>query len=801
MSYTAISDFKYGMDRRRPQTSGVPGTLWILKNALITRGGDIERAKKFAATHVLPDGTFGAFSVQGQTFVFGAGTTPAGMPTGIRYQQLAAPSAPAMTEVLDAKAFDGKVYSIAAYNDGNVYHYYNGVRVTDWDTLADNAADFTTVASRLAGLIDAENAYDARAFGAVIEITATVPGVAFTISASATDLGPVTTPSATVAVVQANVAAVAEVRATGSITITGGTQSLGVNRFTSVTVAATEMLTAPVDWIDSNDATANALAVEINNGSHGYFASAAGAVVTITAAPTTGAAENGKVIAAVTGGNATYSKVDMAGGVTKVEPVAQVNTVTIGGTGAVAETLATGSITITGGSSSPGVNKINTVVIDSADLITTSVDWSGSNSVTASNLADAINSGTHGFAAAAVGAVVTITAPVDSGAAINGKPITVGVGGTVTVSTVAMSGGVSKITYSQDLWTITLDSNPYKTTGRGSATGTSAYVNQSRVYSTAGSLERYCKINDPTNWTDRKTASGAGFINMSNQAEGVTTLVGTAKYSDNSAIFARNSILVYSLNADATTSQIVQSIDNTGTIAPRSIVAYGANDVFYLDETGIRSLRTRDALNEAYASDVGSAFDTFVQQIIAEVGNKATSKACAVIEARDGRYMLAIGRYILVLSQFPASKVSAWSYIDFGVPITDLIRVDRTIQLRAGNTIYTYGGRTGNEYPLDNEFIIEAETPFISSKDPAGEKELQGFDMAAENEWLVRLALNPNHPAAYVDVGKLKDNTYHQPAIKVPGQTTHFALRMTCSRGGYASLSSTAVHHMKGESQ
>lgn len=46
MSYLAISDFKFGMDRRRKRISGVPGTLWTLKNAHISRGGDIERAKK-----------------------------------------------------------------------------------------------------------------------------------------------------------------------------------------------------------------------------------------------------------------------------------------------------------------------------------------------------------------------------------------------------------------------------------------------------------------------------------------------------------------------------------------------------------------------------------------------------------------------------------------------------------------------------------------------------------------------------------------------------------------------------------
>lgn len=691
MSYTAVSDFKFGMDRRRPQTSGVPGTLWILKNALITRGGDIERAKKFAAVDQLPAGTFALFSVREQRYVFGSGSTPVGMPTGVRYQQLAAPGSPAMIQVLDAKGFSGKVYAIASYADGNVYHFYNGARVTQWDGLADAAADYESVAARLAQFIDAQGAYKAKAFGNVVEIQAAVAGIGYTIASSATDNGSATTPTATHTSIQANVAPVAEVRATGTITITGGSQSADVNMISSVIVDSVELLDTPVDWFDSNNATANALAVEINNTSstHGYTASAAGAVVTLQAAVGTGTAPNGDAITVVDDGDVTTSTAAFSGGVAAVAAVAQLDTVTISG-----------------------------------------------------GTFDAL-----------------------------------------------------------DLWKITLAGVDYQTTGRASATGTSALVSKSRVYSLAGSLIRYCKINDATDWTDATLSSGAGFINVSNEVEGAEVLVGAAKYNDLIAIFARNSIITYSLMADAQESSIVQPIDNTGTIAPRSLVAYGANDVYYLDETGVRSLRTRDTYNAAYASDVGSAIDPFVQQLLDEVGADVASKACAVIEPRDGRYMLALGRYLLVLSNFPSSKITAWSYIDFGAVISDLVRVGRNIYLRSGDTIYAYGGADGTVYPDADEFPILAEMPFISSKDPAGLKELQGFDMAGVNTWRVQLLPDPENAEHFSDVGFIKGTTYHKAANKVPGETSHFSLRFTCSAAGYASLSSTAVHHSAGEKQ
>ena len=58
MAYLSISDFKYGMDRRRERVAGTPGSLWTLENAHITRGGDMERCRKVvpASAFRIPEG-------------------------------------------------------------------------------------------------------------------------------------------------------------------------------------------------------------------------------------------------------------------------------------------------------------------------------------------------------------------------------------------------------------------------------------------------------------------------------------------------------------------------------------------------------------------------------------------------------------------------------------------------------------------------------------------------------------------------------------------------------------------------
>src|SRR3546814_3939096 len=87
---------------------------------------------------------------------------------------------------------------------------------------------------------------------------AAVAGTPFTISAETTNGGTVDDQTITLTETQENVAAVTEVLATGSIDVTGGTASIGVNTVASITVDGVDILGSAVDWTGSNSATATA---------------------------------------------------------------------------------------------------------------------------------------------------------------------------------------------------------------------------------------------------------------------------------------------------------------------------------------------------------------------------------------------------------------------------------------------------------------------------------------------------------------------------------------------------------------
>lgn len=692
MPYLAIESFS-GMDRRRKRVAGVPGSLWTLKNAHLTRGGDIERSKRFDTAYTLPAGSFSLAGLRSQLFTFGSADLAGTTPLGVQYQRLQAPDTPNMTRVLDAKPFQGKLYVIAEYDDGNVYHFYDGTRVSDWDNVVIPTAD--DVAERLAAKLNRSSAVRARAFGNTVEITARTPGTAFTISGSATDGGGGvdTTETLTVTQLQANVAGVAETRATAVFEITAGTNDPGTDTINSVTVDGVELLSEVIDWSGSNAATAIRVAASVNNGTsiHGYTASVAGAEVTLTAAPGTGDAPNGDSLVVTTTGSVTATQdATVAGGVDAVAAVAQVEK-----------------------------------------------------------------------------AVIT---------------------------------GVIEI---EDTFLVTVDTVEYKVTGLAAGMGTSVYVDQQRVWSTAGRLWRYCMLGNATVWDPNNATpdNDAGFLDLMETTETTDAAVAATRYQSLAAVFSQNFIALYALDVDPTNIAVADTLDNTGTDAPKSIVRYGNNDVFYLDTTGIRSLRARDASNAPFVFDVGNAIDTFVQEVLATLTQEQAVDAIAAIEPRDGRYWLAAGGYIFVLSFFPADKISAWSYYqpdEFEEKsVSALVRVAKQMYVRAGDKVFLYGGVDGESYPEEDESEVTVDFPFLSAGAMASFKEWTGFDIACTNEWEIVVLYDPNDENRSVELGRITKTTFNEMHSNLNGHTSMVAPKLSCRRAGRATVSSMALHYSK----
>ncbi len=801
MAYLLIDNFRAGMDRRNKRISGKPGTLWTGKNGHITRGGDWERRKKFVDTYSLPSGnTKGLAVTNGQLFVFGESASPGTIPSGVTYQRLAHPSSSAISKILSVTLFSGKLYVIAEFANGDVYHYYDGTRVTAWDAVSASVASNNAVAAALASKIDLDAACSATALNNVITITAATPGVNVGVTQSTFNGGAVNDQSITLVETQPNVVGATEVLATASltvtggsagtsevlssatVTITGGTSNPGTNYLGVITVDGKPLMSGSVDWATSNNNTASLVAAAINSYvpvfDPDYTATAVGNVVTIKALAGTGATPNGLAISVSVGGDVTETHDStMAGGVTAIN------------------------------------NDISSITVDGVEILGATIPWSTSHSNTAEAIKTQINtlSSTPEYTATRSNATVTISAATGSGATPNGLAVAVTKHGNVTEThSSTMSGGVTAATAQArvvtatiggtfeagDIFTVNINSNAYSVSGGAAGIGTMSLTFQQKVYSVTNSLLYFSALNAPANLT----GVGSGFINIANQNALSEILTAISEYQGRMAIFSRSNITVYKTDVDPALNIFQQSVPNTGTISPRSVIPYGNIDVFYLDDSGIRSLRARDSSNSPAVNDVGVAIDTFIRDYIATLTEEQLARAMAIIEPIDGRYWLAMGKRIFVFSYFPGSKINAWSYYDLtdeigSTEITEIVRTGRKTYLRAGDKIYLYGGSNGSTYPNANEVESLVELPFMSASTPATFKGVGGFDIAAEGTWQSYLLVDPNDETTELHIGDYTGITNQRPYNVVQHPCAVFALRLSCVAAGYASVSGVAVHY------
>jgi hypothetical protein len=286
---------------------------------------------------------------------------------------------------------------------------------------------------------------------------------------------------------------------------------------------------------------------------------------------------------------------------------------------------------------------------------------------------------------------------------------------------------------------------------------------------------------------------------MASQTAGQETLTVAEEYQGLMVIFSENNIRIWSVSEDSSANVFIQTLQNTGTIAPRSVVSYGSNDVFYLSSSGIRSIKARDSSNAAYVSDVGTPIDTHIQEYMATLTQEQVSSATGIVEPIDGRFWVGIGNRIYVLSYFPNAKISAWSYYEVDFEIKNFAKVGNRVYVRGTENgtdfLYLYGGLDNNTFPAKNEDICTIELPYFSAGDPAGKKSLLGFDIVGINSWSVTMLPDPNNDQVEVDLGIATGVTYGEQRFGAQGITPLFALTLTCAEAGLATMSALAMHY------
>jgi hypothetical protein len=330
--------------------------------------------------------------------------------------------------------------------------------------------------------------------------------------------------------------------------------------------------------------------------------------------------------------------------------------------------------------------------------------------------------------------------------------------------------------------------------GKPFGNATCVKTHKRKVYAGAGSLLFFCGVNEPLGWNEEEDA-GAGFIPAANHVGGSEVIASLEVYQGRLSVFSRSAVQLWTMQADDALNNPDQFLLNTGTRAPRSTLEFAGNDVFYLDDMGVRSLRARDASNNAFASGVGAAINPVVRDWMRDGASQAqTEGAVAVVEPVEGRFWLAIGTRVFVYSFFPDTGIAAWTWYDLDFTITDIARSSGQVWARGDdNTLYLYGGSSGEQY--DVELAVDVQIPFTTAQKAGTFKQFLGMDMAALGEWSCEWLLDPNELASNCQMGSYDGVTFPKPNWAGQAKSTHIAPHMTFEGEGPASISQIALYY------
>lgn len=535
-------------------------------------------------------------------------------------------------------------------------------------------------------------------------------------------------------VVGGNVGGVA--KATATIQVTGGQSG---DTLSNLNVNGVAITNGPIVHTGNNGTTAQAIANAINafTSNPDYTATASSSVVTITAA-TPGESENGKAVNGTVSGD-----FEIAG-----------DTIMSGG-GAVSQSY------------------LNEIRVNGVLITAGQIAWSQSNEATASAVAASIN--THvsnpNYSATVAGDQVSIVAETE-GAGPNGYQVSFNTssGFQVSPTSLTLQGGSDN--------------------GEAFTPGAFVATIGSKVYSVSGPNLHFSGIQQPTKWSTDTV--GAGFIDMSSQASGSEELIALARYQNFVAVFAEKIAQIWYIDPNPELNRVAQILNNTGTISPRSVTQFGDNDLFYVDETGVRSLRARDSSNSAATTDTGVPIDTILTEKLRTLNFTERQNVIGLIEPLEGRFWLIVKDVIYVFSFFSGAKVSAWSTYEPGFVIDDAVVYQRRVYLRSGNDIYVYGG-LGAEFTYD-DVAAEAWLPYLDANAPTRKKDWNGVDAALEGEWEVRAAMDPTNLETSDLISNVYETTYNSQRISMGGASTHVSLRFKSRGEGYARLGAAVIH-------
>lgn len=278
--------------------------------------------------------------------------------------------------------------------------------------------------------------------------------------------------------------------------------------------------------------------------------------------------------------------------------------------------------------------------------------------------------------------------------------------------------------------------------GYGAVTGiepTYAFTYKRKLYVLAGTSFYFSAIDLPTTFND-PNATGNGYVDVSDNTATAAELKALAPYQGKMGVLGRNTSQIWAVDPDPANYLLTQDLINIGTVGKLTPKSLGDLDIYFLSDSGFRSIRVRDASNNAIITDAGSPIDKTVQDVLISMTSAEKDDCCGAVEPNANRYMCWVDDKMYVLSDFRESKILAWS--TYTLPATpEKFEVSQgLVYFRSENKIYVYGGLDGVTY---DSTVASWSTFWMDGKNPSTRKSTYAIDAAFTGAWTITFGMDP----------------------------------------------------------
>jgi hypothetical protein len=295
-------------------------------------------------------------------------------------------------------------------------------------------------------------------------------------------------------------------------------------------------------------------------------------------------------------------------------------------------------------------------------------------------------------------------------------------------------------------------------------------------------LVRYSKSGDPTNWSEKMDAGGKAGLPTGREAPGDAAPLALGSYRGKLVVFQSDSAQVWSVDVDPNNIEISTVLSSIGSQWTNTILPVG-DDLFFLTDSGFRSIGQQIYTGNLQDTDVGSPIDSIVHDTLmalTRLGIGNIEPISAFFHGL-GQYICAIGTELFVFTFSRMSKVTAWSRYIMPDIVTALAPYGEYMFIRLeDDTVNIFNPdsfQDANATPIP----LEITSSYQAFKKPGRWKQIMGADVMFNGTAEVQHRWDARSPLEETTAISLSSDTRPGPMIPVELMTTECGFKITQS--------------------